>query len=213
MVWGRCHDEEGGGAAADVGRSKGVAAGKVEGKKEEGAGGGGADRLLTLDEKVVARRVDGSAGLHLGEASKYLSAPSIPRGPLRSPPSTDKLQEAARAVQTLSKKRSDPKSKSGKKEKHKHMHMHMHMMHNKEKQPRPTGHQTKKSKEFELPRLQWGHKGRDPFALELLLHSFEHTIKIRLFPLELDSYSGGLANSGRPTSAQGKEFPSPGKTP
>lgn len=97
---------------------------------------------------------------------------------------------------TLAKKRSDPKSRSGKKEKEKHKHTT-----HKEKKPRPTGPQSKEQAEPEQIAAGDGASvggvllsAAMPPArqLEFLLRSFERAVKMRLSPLELDSYSGML---------------------
>ncbi|CAL5034862.1 unnamed protein product [Urochloa decumbens] len=98
---------------------------------------------------------------------------------------------------TLAKRSSDPKSASGKKkkkEKHKHTTQ-------KEKKPRPTGPPAKKAAKAEQAAA-----GDDGAAaggvllsaavpparqLEFFLRSFERAVKMRLSPLELDSYSEG----------------------
>ena len=91
---------------------------------------------------------------------------------------------------TLAKKPSGPKSTSGKKkEKHKHTT-------HKEKKPRPTGPPAKKPDEPDQVAAGDGGgvllSAAMPPArqLEFLLRSFERAVKMRLSPLELDSYSG-----------------------
>nr|CAB3486730.1 unnamed protein product [Digitaria exilis] len=98
---------------------------------------------------------------------------------------------------TLAKKRSDPKSKSGEKKK---KEKHKHTTHNKEKQPRPTGPQAKEPAEPDQTAVGDGASGGGVLLsatmpparqLEFLLRSFERAVKMRLSPLELDSYSEG----------------------
>ena len=94
---------------------------------------------------------------------------------------------------TLAKKPSGPKSTSGKKkEKHKHTT-------HKEKKPRPTGPPAKKPDEPDQVAAGDGAAGGGVLLsaampparqLEFLLRSFERAVKMRLSPLELDSYSG-----------------------
>nr|CAB3484205.1 unnamed protein product [Digitaria exilis] len=99
---------------------------------------------------------------------------------------------------TLAKKRSDPKSKSGEKKKKKEKLKHT--THNKEKQPRPTGPQAKEPAEPDQTAVGDGASGGGVLLsatmpparqLEFLLRSFERAVKMRLSPLELDSYSEG----------------------
>jgi len=95
---------------------------------------------------------------------------------------------------TLAKKPSGPKSTSGKKkEKHKHTT-------HKEKKPRPTGPPAKKPDEPDQVAAGDGAAGGGVLLsaampparqLEFLLRSFERAVKMRLSPLELDSYSEG----------------------
>ncbi|RLM73310.1 protein CMSS1 [Panicum miliaceum] len=97
---------------------------------------------------------------------------------------------------TLAKKQSDPKSTSGKekkKEKHKHTT-------HKEKKPRPTGPPAKEPPEPDQAAAGDGAAGGGVLLsaampparqLEFLLRSFERAGKMRLSPLELDSYSEG----------------------
>ncbi|CAN6270573.1 unnamed protein product [Urochloa humidicola] len=110
---------------------------------------------------------------------------------------------------TLSKRTSDPKSTPGKKkEKHKHTTQ-------KEKQPRPAGQPAKKAAEAEQAAA-----GDDGAAgggvllsvampparqLEFFLRSFERAVKMRLSPLELDSYSEGCMVQLAEGSAQDVE--------
>ncbi|CAN6248168.1 unnamed protein product [Urochloa humidicola] len=112
---------------------------------------------------------------------------------------------------TLAKRPTDPKSASGKKkkkEKHKHTTR-------KEKQPRPSGPPAKKAAEAE--QAATGDDGAAgggvllsaamPPArqLEFFLRSFERAVKMRLSPLELDSYSEGCMVQLAEGSAQDVE--------
>lgn len=97
---------------------------------------------------------------------------------------------------TLAKKRSDPKStsvKKNKKEKHKHTTR-------KEKKPGPTGPHAKKPAEPDQAAAAGDVAAGEGVLLsaampparqlEFFLRSFERAVKMRLSPLELDSYSG-----------------------
>jgi protein CMS1 len=95
---------------------------------------------------------------------------------------------------TLAKKPSGPKSTSGKKKKEKHKHTT-----HKEKKPQPTGPPAKQPAEPDQAAAGGGAAGGGVLLsaampparqLEFLLRSFERAGKMRLSPLELDSYSG-----------------------
>ncbi|PAN37519.1 hypothetical protein PAHAL_7G109400 [Panicum hallii] len=94
---------------------------------------------------------------------------------------------------TLAKKPSGPKSTSGKKKKEKHKHTT-----HKEKKPQPTGPPAKQPAEPDQAAAGGGAAGGGVLLsaampparqLEFLLRSFERAGKMRLSPLELDSYS------------------------
>ncbi|RCV33118.1 hypothetical protein SETIT_7G057000v2 [Setaria italica] len=95
---------------------------------------------------------------------------------------------------TLVKKRSNPESTSGKKKKEKHKHTAY-----KEKKPGPTGPHAKKPAEPEAAAGDGAAGGGVLLSasmpparqLEFFLRSFERAVKMRLSPLELDSYSEG----------------------
>ncbi|OEL16756.1 hypothetical protein BAE44_0022219 [Dichanthelium oligosanthes] len=112
---------------------------------------------------------------------------------------------------TLAKKSSDRKSTSGKKKKEER---HKHTTH-KEKKPRPaTGPQAEKPAEPDQTAAGDGGAGGGVLLsaampparqLEFLLRSFERAGKMRLSPLELDSYSEGCMVQLAEGSAQDME--------